>query len=111
MDQITAVTLLAVAGGFVAGGFVKGTTGMGLPLVAFFTNLLVFGAAIGLAVSGLVLRYGLGAESLAWVAIFAVAPVSGIYYPISVLPDWLQPIACPNPPGWNTIKIIIINIK
>jgi ABC-2 type transport system permease protein len=40
-----------------------------------------------------VLRYGLGAESLAWVAIFAIAPVSGIYYPISVLPDWLQGVA------------------
>jgi len=44
-------------------------------------------------VSALVLRFGLGAENLAWVAIFAVAPVSGIYYPISVLPDWLRVIA------------------
>jgi ABC-2 type transport system permease protein len=66
---------------------------MGLPLIAFFLNLLIFGAAVGLAVSGLVLRCGLGAESLAWAVIFAVAPLSGIYYPISTLPDWLQPIA------------------
>ncbi len=66
---------------------------MGLPLLAFFTNLLVMGWSIGLLVAGLVLRYGLGAESLAWVAIFALAPVSGIYYPISVLPGWLQGIA------------------
>jgi ABC-2 type transport system permease protein len=66
---------------------------MGLPLIAFFINLLVMGWAIGLLVAGLVLRYGLGAENLAWVAIFAVAPVSGIYYPVSVLPAWLQPVA------------------
>ncbi|MBP1149911.1 MULTISPECIES: ABC transporter permease [Methylocaldum] len=66
---------------------------MGLPLVAFFANLLVMGWAIGLMVVALVLRYGLGAESLAWAVIFAVAPLSGIYYPISVLPDWLQKIA------------------
>jgi ABC-2 type transport system permease protein len=66
---------------------------MGLPLLAFFSNLLVMGWAIGLMVSALVLRYGLGAESLAWVAIFAVQPISGIYYPVSVLPDWLQPVA------------------
>jgi len=66
---------------------------MGLPLIAFFANLLVFGAAVGLAVSGLVLRCGLGAESLAWAVIFAVAPLSGIYYPISTLPEWLQPVA------------------
>tara|TARA_R110000787_G_scaffold35311_4_gene90790 strand:+ start:2319 stop:3155 length:837 start_codon:yes stop_codon:yes gene_type:complete len=66
---------------------------MGLPLLAFFANLMLFGGAIGLMVAGVVLRYGLGAESLAWVGIFLVAPISGIYYPISVLPDWLQYVA------------------
>lgn len=66
---------------------------LGLPLLTFFANLLVMGWAIGLLVAGLVMRYGLGAESLAWVAIFALAPVSGIYYPISVLPGWLQGVA------------------
>lgn len=70
---------------------------LGLALLAFFTNLLVMGWSIGLLVSALVLRYGLGAESLAWVAIFAVAPVSGIYYPVAVLPDWLQPVAAALP--------------
>lgn len=66
---------------------------LGLPLIAFFLNLIVFGWALGLVVSGLVLRYGQGAESLAWAAIFLVQPVSGVYYPISVLPEWLQAIA------------------
>ena len=70
---------------------------MGLPLIAFFINLLLFGSAVGLAVSGLILRFGLGAESLAWAAIFAIAPISGIYYPISVLPGWLQPVAYAMP--------------
>jgi ABC-2 type transport system permease protein len=71
--------------------------GLGLPLLAFFANLLMMGWAIGLLVAGLVLRYGLGAESFAWVAIFAIAPLSGIYYPVSVLPDWLQPLAAALP--------------
>lgn len=66
---------------------------LGWPLLAFFLNLTVMGWAIGLAVSGLVLRYGLGAESMAWIAIFAVQPVSGVYYPIATLPEWLQIIA------------------
>lgn len=66
---------------------------MGLYLLAFFANLLVMGWAIGLLVVALVLRYGLGAESLAWVVIFAVTPISGVYYPISVLPEWLHPVA------------------
>jgi ABC-2 type transport system permease protein len=70
---------------------------LGLPLVAFFANLLVFGWAIGLAMSGVILRLGLGAEELAWAAIFVIAPVSGVYYPIAVLPSWLQSIAWAMP--------------
>lgn len=66
---------------------------LGLPLLGFFFNLIAMGWAIGLVVAALVLRYGLGAESLAWVAIFAIAPVTGIYYPVSILPEWLQPLS------------------
>jgi ABC-2 type transport system permease protein len=66
---------------------------LGLPLIAFFVNLLVMGWALGFAVSGAILRFGLGAESLAWLAVFAIAPVSGIYYPVASLPEWLQAIA------------------
>jgi ABC-2 type transport system permease protein len=73
---------------------------MGLPLVGFFFNLLIFGAAVGLAVCSLVLRYGLGAENLAWIAIFLVAPVCGIYYPVAILPSWLHPFAYALPPTY-----------
>lgn len=66
---------------------------LGLPLIAFFVNLMVLGWAIGLAINGLILRFGLGAESMAWMALFVLAPVCGIYYPLSVLPVWLQAIA------------------
>ena len=66
---------------------------LGFPLLAFFLNLIVCGWAIGLGVSGLVLRWGLGAEELAWAAVFLLAPVSGVYYPIGVLPAWLQVVA------------------
>lgn len=66
---------------------------LGLPLIAFFANLLVFGWAIGLALSGAILRLGLGAEEFAWAAIFLIAPISGVYYPVSVLPGWLQAVA------------------
>jgi ABC-2 type transport system permease protein len=66
---------------------------LGWPLLAFFGNLLMFGGILGLAVSALVLRFGLGAESLAWVAVFAMAPLSCIYYPVSVLPLWVRPLS------------------
>ncbi len=69
----------------------------GLPLIAFFANLLVFGWGIGLAMSGMIMRLGLGAEELAWAAIFVIAPISGVYYPVSVLPGWMQSIAWATP--------------
>lgn len=66
---------------------------MGFALLAFFANLIVMGWAIGLLVSGLVLRYGLGAEGLAWFLVFAVQPIMGVYYPLDILPAWLQSVA------------------
>ncbi len=70
---------------------------IGLPLIAFFFHLIAFGWALGLALAGMVLRWGLGAESLAWIAVFAIAPISGVYYPIATLPGWLQPLAWAMP--------------
>ena len=71
--------------------------GLGAPLAAFFANLMLLGWAFGLAAAALVLRYGLAAENFAWGFVFAIAPISGIYYPVSVLPEWLQPVALALP--------------
>ena len=84
---------------------------LGVPLVAFFANLIIMGWSLGLIVSGLVLRFGQGAESLGWAAIFLVQPVSGVYYPISVLPNWLQPIATaiPSTHVFEGLRAILID--
>ncbi len=66
---------------------------LGLPLAAFFANLVFMGWAIGLVSTGMVMRYGLGAESFAWTAVFFLLPISCVYYPLATLPEWLQPIA------------------
>lgn len=66
---------------------------MGPVLIVFFANLLVMGWALGLVLSGLILRFGQSAESLAWLAVFLLAPISAIYYPVTVLPPWLQGVA------------------
>lgn len=73
---------------------------MGPPLAAFFVNLLVLGWCVGLIVSGLLLRYGLGMESLCWLGIFLLAPISGVYYPIDTLPEWLQPVSWSLPSAY-----------
>jgi ABC-2 type transport system permease protein len=74
--------------------------GLGLPLIAFFCNLIFTSWSVGIFVSGLVLRNGLGAESIVWTLMFAVMPLACIYYPVSVLPHWLQYIAWSLPPTY-----------
>ena len=70
---------------------------MGPILVLFFANLMVMGWWIALGVVSLILRHGLGAEVLAWSVTFGIAPFSAVFYPVSVLPAALQPIALALP--------------
>jgi ABC-2 type transport system permease protein len=72
---------------------------MGVPLAAFFANLLVCGWWIALVVTSLILRYGLGAESLAWALVFLLAPIACVYYPVDVLPAAFQWLALALPPA------------
>jgi ABC-2 type transport system permease protein len=74
--------------------------GLGLALAAFFMNLILMSWSVGVVVSGVVLRNGLGAESLAWTMMFLIMPVICVYYPVSVLPPWLQAIAWGLPPTY-----------
>jgi ABC-2 type transport system permease protein len=74
--------------------------GLGLVLVAFFVNLVLTSWAIGLAIAGLVLRNGMGAEGLAWSILFFVMPFACVYYPVAILPPWLQALAWCLPPTY-----------
>jgi ABC-2 type transport system permease protein len=84
---------------------------LGPALVAFFANLLFFGWAMGLMIAALVLRLGLGAESLAWALIFLIQPLSGVYYPVATLPAWLQPIAwsLPSAPIFEGMRAVLFS--
>jgi ABC-2 type transport system permease protein len=73
---------------------------LGLALAAFFANLILTSWAIGIFVSGLVLRNGLGAENLAWTIMFIFLPLTCVYYPVATLPSWLQAVAWTLPPTY-----------
>ena len=73
---------------------------LGFALAAFFANLMLTGWAVGIFVSGLVLRNGLGAETFAWSIMFLFLPLTCVYYPVAVLPGWLQAMAWLLPPTY-----------
>lgn len=63
---------------------------LGLPLAGFLANLMMMGWWLALIIMAAILRWGQGAENLAWAAVFVLAPVSAVYYPVAILPPWLQ---------------------
>ena len=70
---------------------------LGPILVIFFANLMVMGWWVALGVVSLILRHGVGAEALAWSVLFGLTPFSAVFYPVSVLPAALQPVALALP--------------
>ena len=70
----------------------------GVALVPFVANLLLSAWGIGIITIAMILRWGQGAETLAWAIPFLFTPFSAVFYPVSVLPAALRPIAWALPP-------------
>ena len=70
---------------------------LGPIVVLFFVNLVVMGWWVALGVVSLILRHGAGAEALAWSVLFGLTPFSAVFYPVSVLPAAMRPIALALP--------------
>lgn len=66
---------------------------LGPSLFLLLLSLYAFGITLGLLVVSGLLRYGPAFENVAWSSLFLLAPLGCIYYPLSILPDWLQVLA------------------
>jgi ABC-2 type transport system permease protein len=76
-------------------------TSIGLANLALaFLNLSVFAFAVGLAILGVIFRYGTRIQALAWGVIFLFQPLTAVYFPVDVLPQVLQRIADIFPPTY-----------
>jgi ABC-2 type transport system permease protein len=65
----------------------------GLPLLPFVLNLIFSAWGMGILTTALILRFGQGAEALAWAVAFLFQPFSAVFYPVQVLPLPLQSVA------------------
>jgi len=70
---------------------------IGMWLIPFVLNLVMTGWIIGVLTTALIMRFGQEAEVLAWSMVFMFQPISCVFYPMDVLPGWLQAIAWMNP--------------
>lgn len=69
-------------------------------LIGAVAILTVSGWAIGLALLGFIFAFGTRYQALTWAFIFILQPLTAAFYPVAVLPTWLQPIAWLLPPTY-----------
>src|SRR5579864_6911947 len=70
----------------------------GVLLVPFILVLFLFGIALGILGSSVVLRYGPASEWLIWPIPALLSPFAGVFYPIATLPVWMQLVSRLLPP-------------
>ncbi len=73
---------------------------LGLPMAGFIFNLLMSGWWLGLLLLSMMLRFGQASEWLGWYGAFLMEPIVGVYYPVTVLPQWIQHVSRFLPPTY-----------
>ena len=73
--------------------------GLGAALVPFLLVLFLFGIALGITGSAVVLRLGPAAEWLIWPVPALLSPFAGVFYPLSTLPPWMRWVGRLLPPA------------
>ncbi len=99
-SMVTSAAGLAVMLVLATGVFGLSFLGYGLAFVAFLLVLFLFGVALGIVGSGVVLRLGPAAEWFVWPIPALVSPFVGVFYPLSILPPWMQHLARLLPPSY-----------
>lgn len=72
----------------------------GLYLIPFIFILFLFGIGLGILCTAMVLRLGPASEWFVWPIPALVSPFTGVFYPISTLPEWMRMISYALPPSY-----------
>ena len=85
----------------------------GAIIVPFLLVLFMFGIALGIAASSLVLRLGPAAEWFIWPIPAIISPFVGVLYPISILPEWMRFTSRLLPPSYvfESLRAVVSGLK
>jgi ABC-2 type transport system permease protein len=72
----------------------------GVALAPLLMVLFLTGISLGIAASAIVLRLGPASEWLIWPIPMLISPFAGVFYPVTVLPAWMQAVAMILPPAY-----------
>jgi len=90
------VVMLALATGVFGLSFFA----YGAAAIPFVLVLFLFGIALGIFASAMVLRLGPASEWLVWPIPALLSPFAAVFYPIAVLPAWMQWFSHLLPPSY-----------
>ncbi len=94
---LTSILQLVVSIGFMAIlawlVFAYNIFNFGFWLLPFVGILFLFGLALGVLVTAIILRLGPSSEILTWVIPAIISPLSGVFYPVNLFPKVLQWLA------------------
>lgn len=93
------ITVLLGVGGWLVFDF--NLLDLGFANISLFTlNLIIFAAALGIALLGIIFRFGMRVQAISWGAIYFLQPIVAAFFPVSVLPGFIQGIAYALPPTY-----------
>jgi ABC-2 type transport system permease protein len=95
-SSIGLVVMVAVAGA----AFGLSLFTYGVLLLPFLLVLFLYGIALGVFGSAVVLRLGPAAEWLIWPIPALVSPFACVFYPRATLPEWMQLLSLLFPPSY-----------
>jgi ABC-2 type transport system permease protein len=81
----------------------------GVALLPFLLVLFLFGIAMGIFATAIVLRFGPAAEWFVWPLPALISPFVGVFYPLSTLPAWMRWVARLLPPSYvfESVRAIV----
>ncbi len=97
---VTSLVGLGVMLALAAGVFGLSYSTVGFGLAPFLAVLFLFGIALGVFASALVLRLGPASEWLVWPIPALLSPFAGVFYPLATLPRWMQLVGRALPPSY-----------
>lgn len=86
---------------------------LGLLLIPYLIILILFGFSLGIIACAMVLRLGPASEWFVWPIPALIVPFAGVYYPVSILPTWMQYVSRALPPSYvfENLRLILTGHK
>ena len=69
-------------------------------LALHFINLTIFSWSIGIILLGVIFRFGTRIQALAWGFVYIFQPLTAAFFPVKILPPFLQTLAYTLPPTY-----------